>query len=104
MLRKEKNTGICWDEKTKAKQQTNLKMQLKRINQKILAKEGNLKHTVIVSSNTNKTRLSKITKENSSNKLEGNVQRHTKNQMQRKQNHFRVKYGNGKNITVRPNG
>ena len=45
MLKKilKKLTKIYWDEKTKTKQQTSLKIQLGEINQKILAKEGILK-------------------------------------------------------------
>ena len=41
--KKGKNTGICWDEKAKTKQQTNLIVQLEEINQKIMTKEGRLK-------------------------------------------------------------
>ena len=40
---RKKKTEICWDEKTKIKQQANLNVQLEDINQKILAKEGRLK-------------------------------------------------------------
>ena len=43
MLWKKKYSGICWNEKTKAKQVKNLIIQHEAINQKILAKEGRLK-------------------------------------------------------------
>ena len=48
--------------------------------------------------------FAKITKENFSSKVDENAQVHTDNQMQRKQNYFGVKYGNGKSRTERPNG
>ena len=43
ILRKEKKNTIGWHEKTKARQQTNLMIQLEEMNQKILAKEEGLK-------------------------------------------------------------
>ena len=83
---------------------TNLTIQFEVINQKILAKKEDLKGTETGSSNTNKRGLSKITKENSSNKWEENARRHTNNRLQRKQNNFGVIYVIGKNTTKRPNG
>ena len=38
-----KHSGICWDEKSKIKQQASLTMQHEEINEKILAKEQKLK-------------------------------------------------------------
>ena len=43
ILRKEKHVRICWNEKTKIRQQKRLAMQLEEVNQKILAKEVRLK-------------------------------------------------------------
>ena len=51
VLKKEKHKGICWDEKTKTKQQTSLTMQLEEISQK----KGDLKDFAMGLNNTNKT-------------------------------------------------
>ena len=59
---------IFWDEKTKTKQQTNMRMQLEEMNQKILTKEDRIKRYCGGSSKTNKTGYSKTTKENYSDK------------------------------------
>ena len=52
----------------------------------------------IPSSNRNKAGDSKITKENSTNKLVVRVNGQINSQMQKRQNNFRVKYGYGKTI------
>ena len=64
-------------------------------------KKGDLKDTETRSSNTNKAENSKITKENSTNKMVENARGQTNNRTQKKQNNFGVKYGNRKNVTER---
>ena len=104
MLNEEKNMGICWDEKTKTKLQKSLKVELEEINQKILAKDVRLKRYRDMSSNTNKTGHSKITKENSTNKLMENARGQPKQVDTKKAKLFWCTNGNRKNIKERLNG
>ena len=67
-------------------------------------KNEDFKDTVTRSSKTNKTGHSKIMKENSFNDLLGNTRGQTINRMQKKKKNFRVKYGDRKKITEKPNG
>ena len=57
------------------------------------------KGTRTESNNTNKTDHSKITQENSANKLVENAERQSNNRKPRKQNSFGVGYNKIKNIT-----
>ena len=66
-------------------------------------KDGRLKRYRKGSNNSDKTGHSKTKKENSTSKYVENAQKLTNNQMQRKQNNFGAKYGNGENITEKPN-
>ena len=66
MQKKEKHNGICWDENTKTKQQTNMTMKVEDINlKKYWLKKEDLKDSKIMSSCTSKTEPANITKENS---------------------------------------
>ena len=97
MQKKGKHIRIYWGKKSKIKQQISLKIQIKELNQKILAKENTKRR----SSNTNKTGYFKITKTNFTNKSAENALKQTNNPMPRKQENFEVNYGNRKNITER---
>ena len=94
MIKQRKDAGICRNRKEKATLEEII--QLEEINQKVLVKEGRLKRYQQRVNNTDKTGHSKTTKENSINNLEEMTLKHTNNQMQKKPNDFRLKYGSQK--------
>ena len=75
---------------------------LNRLIRTYYRKKEDWKDTEIGSSNTNRIRPSKITKEKFTNELVENSQWLINIPRQKKQNNFGIKYGNQKNIRKRP--
>ena len=98
IIKTEENAGTYWNEKEKTTQ-VKQTIQLEEINQKGLAKGGRLKRY--------RDRIKTIQTKYWT--LQNNEKKFTctntyQQPLTRKQNNFRVKYGNEENVTQKPNG
>ena len=98
MLRRKKSRKYVGMKREKPNSEQNKLYNSRRQMRKYWRKKRDLKDTKTGSNNTDKTGHSKTTKENSTGNSVKNARRYTNNWMQRKQNNFAVRYGNGKNI------